>query len=126
MAAYRSRRVEKLCQGATDCGVSLPALPSFAFKPQHVVCADAVILAQRAQVADRQLVDAVFISGIDLLGGAEHARDRALLEVSILAQFAKYLPVLFHIKGLSCNQITRKVYLHQIWRIDIYTISGVK
>ena len=36
-------------------------------KAEHIIRADAVIFAQRAQVADGHFVDAVFIAGVDLL-----------------------------------------------------------
>ena len=95
----------------------VPAIPSLALKPQHIVRADAVILAQRAQVADRHFVDAVFISGIDLLGGAEHARDGALLQVPVLAEFAKDFPIFLHGGSyLPCDGLQGKY---------IYAGSGV-
>lgn len=54
-------------------------LPSFALQAQHVIRANVVVFAQRAQVAYRHLVDAVFIAGIHLLGGAQDAGHDALL-----------------------------------------------
>ena len=45
----------------------LPALQA-----EHVVRADIIVFAQRAQVTYRHFVDPVFIPGIDLLRGAQH------------------------------------------------------
>ena len=49
-------------------------------------------------MADGHFVDAVFIPGIDLLGGAEHPRDRDLLQVPVLAELAKDFPVSINIE----------------------------
>lgn len=69
---------------------------SFALQTEHVVRADVVVFAQRPQMADGHFVDAVFVSGIHLLGGAEHMGHRALLDVPVFPQLAKDLPIFLH------------------------------
>ena len=129
MRCGRNYQVKSGSRGKTNGEAARPSL--LAFQAQYIVRADAVVFAERAQVADGHFVDAVFIPGIDLLGGAEHTRDGALLQVPVLAEFAKNHPVILHgeyLISIVMNSIFTpdRAYgiIHHIWCISLVGRKG--
>ena len=64
---------------------------------ENVIRADAVIPAKRDQMAQRQLVGAVFVARIDLLRRAQHPRQLRLRLVMVLPQLPDTVHIAFHI-----------------------------
>lgn len=82
---------------------------------ENIICAYLIIQTECTQVTDRQLVDAVFISRINLLCGAEDGGQLGLLEISVFAQLAKNLPILFQIIS------PQKEYIYAGYGVLTYT-----
>ena len=77
----------KFCFSFVFGSVNAQKLCLFVQQPQNYIRAYTIEPAQRDEMAQRQLIDSIFIPGIHLLRGAKHQRHIGLLQILSFTQF---------------------------------------